>query len=1591
MKGDLNESLLAPPSNNESLIKRQETLKTLSIRRVQSSNTELDPIIEIKKSLAVIQHGRTKEFTNKILCKHEFFDSINVSSVCFTPDSQYLLSTGYDKLIKVWNVKDKKLEFSLKGHTNTILIVKTTRDGKILVSGSEDKTVRIWDFVTRKAIFNIGLPGGIFKVQISPDDLFIAATCNANVHIINIKNQSVDFILKGHIENVKGISFSPDGVYLASAGCDKIIKVWTFADKSLAFELSGHKNIIWSLDFSFDSKFLVSGSDDTKIKVWSIENKSLDFTLAGHKQGVAIAKFSPDGKYIASGSDDQDIIIWDFKSKESKHLLKGHSNTVWGLAFNPEGLILASGSDTSIGMWDIETGKKIVMLESFGHKDIVKCVKFSHDGKFIASASNDKSVKIWRVQDYKMVCEFNEHEGNVLTLCYNHDSTILASGGSDSKIILWNLTEKKKIHKFKGHDGSIRSLTFSSDSSYLISGSNDTTVKVWDVTKKTIDTTFTNHKNEISAVAISSRDRYLASGCQGNIINIYNFRSRKFEFKLERHTNCITSLSFNKTTLVSGSDDKSIKIWSLEEKKEIFELSGHSNYLSSVCFSKDGKYIVSGSWDLTVKIWDVEERKEIFEIEAHDSNISCVDISPDKNYLLTSSESLSFKLWSIMFQKENLNIEASPNSVMTIKFSPLGNMLATGNKKGKISIFNKTFELMFHLEEHSDCVRNLVFNKDESKLYSTGDDNNILVWDLTEKKHVKKYTLDISSWSIDLSPDGNFLASGAGDKIVRIWDLSKEKLIKEMKGHKYNILSIQYSLNGYYLASGSRDKTIILWNSITYQKEYEFLGHTNTIWGICFSPNSKYLASGSRDKAIKIWNVEDKRLEFDLLGHKHIVTSLVFTLDSKFLISGSWDMTIIIWNIAEKRKDFELKSHESSILCLSIRNNTIASADDQGNVKIWDLKENITLDSLKFSESHMIEFNEQNEINNLYSLDTGLPDKTFTGEIIIKDPESFNPGLVYNSRFQDSLVYFNIIQCFEKGDLTCLSKDSWKILLPPHKFTVLHFLCYKGEVKALQSLMKISQLALIADNFGHSPIFYSVKSGNEKITDMILNRLIGLKDEMTDEFLASFYAIRNDMFEIIKSSSAELEDFLNICIYSKMSDPIFAVPLENLPFVKMMNSEHLNLTHFVKQEGNNSQPIKIKIVPFCLPTNIGSSSSIKFLNVLIDCKNKEIFRTETIKHFIENRWKLLRYWTLSYTILNFLNVVFLILFFMNPLLSYNYLGLVIINFILLLWESIQFADSGLSYFKESWNILDLIRLFFSILWGVLLIQGIKNKYLTWFTFCLNLLRGLSGFRSFDMTRYYIRLIFESFTSIIPFLIIFIYTTLFFGIINNATTHENFEINFKLLWIDSFSLIFGESDDMKSDTLDLKYITFLLAVVINVILMLNMIISILADSFDEFQLNSEIHDYYEKLQVIKEVEQIKSIFHPTNLMQFMHICVYAYEANANLWKGKVLDARLHLKYYANSIKNDYKKTAANYESSQKSNTDYITKKLGRFENKMNENKKNGDEKFETIEKSLTEAKDIQKGTEERIGAVEKKLETIEQKLDLLMNALVNKKD
>ena len=347
----------------------------------------------------------------------------------------------------------------------------------------------------------------------------------------------------------------------------------------------------------------------------------------------------------------------------------------------------------------------------------------------------------------------------------------------------------------------------------------------------------------------------------------------------------------------------------------------------------------------------------------------------------------------------------------------------------------------------------------------------------------------------------------------------------------------------------------------------------------------------------------------------------------------------------------------------------------------------------------------------------------------------------------------------------------------------------------------------------------------------------------------------------------------------------------------------------------------------------------------------------------------------------------------------NVILLIVINSLLMLWEVLQLISSGFSYFNF-WNYLDNGRSVITITWSVLQLYQIQSFWLCWFVVLLNIIRGVSGFRAFDRTRFYVKLIFESLLKITFFLFIFIYTTLSFGLLHMAAQTGS-EVSIESIWIDSFGLAIGNSENMNSKSFDIKYLTLLLAVVVNIVLMMNMIISLLGDSFDEFQLLSVYYDNKEMTEIILEIEQIASLYSPIEMWRYLHICENYYLEEDQNWKGKIVDARVQFK---NSI--------GEIEKNVNGCVEKLTLEINALENQINIgigssgkiieenlkteiavignslNKMKGDVMLSqaNTNKSINELQVNINGVEKRINNVEEKISSVDAKLESILSLL-----
>jgi serine/threonine protein kinase len=286
--------------------------------------------------------------------------------------------------------------------------------------------------------------------------------------------------------------------------------------------------------------------------------------------------------------------------------LIGHSGEVNSLAFSRDRITLASGSDDkTIKIWNLNNKKEIRTLK--GHLDIVYSVAISPDGQILVSGSKDKTIKIWNLQTGQLINTLYGHKDFVDSVTISLNGQTIASGSYDHTIKLWNLKTLQLIHTFKGHSAQVLSVAISPDNQTLISGSKDKTIKMWNLNTGQLIRTIQGHSGDVNAIAINSRGDMFASASDDKTVKVWNLNTGQEIRTIGTDSADVNAIAFSHdgNKIASGSDDKTVKIWNLMSGELLNTLKGHSDAVYAVAFNPNDKTLVSASADKTIKIWQL--------------------------------------------------------------------------------------------------------------------------------------------------------------------------------------------------------------------------------------------------------------------------------------------------------------------------------------------------------------------------------------------------------------------------------------------------------------------------------------------------------------------------------------------------------------------------------------------------------------------------------------------------------------------------------------------------------------------------------------------------------------------------------------------------------------------------------------------------------------------------------------------------------------------------------------------------------------------------------------------------------------------------
>ncbi|CAP61093.1 uncharacterized protein PODANS_3_630, partial [Podospora anserina S mat+] len=366
-------------------------------------------------------------------------------------------------------------------------------------------------------------------------------------------------------------------------------------------------------------------------------------------------------KWITSGPIVQDS--WN----ACRQTLEGHSDSVRSVVFSPDSKWIASGSDDrTIKIWNLETGSCQQTLE--GHSSSVGSVVFSPDSKWIASGSGDCTIKIWNLETGSCQQTLEGHSGWVWSVVFSPDSKWIASGSGDRTIKIWNLETGSCQQTLEGHSDSVRSVVFSPDSKWIASGSDDRTIKIWNLETGSCQQTLEGHSDSVWSVVFSPDSKWIASGSDDHTIKIWNLETGSCQQTLEGHSDSVWSVVFSPDSkwIASGSDDRTIKIWNLETGSCQQTLEGHSDSVRSVVFSPDSKWIASGSGDRTIKIWNLETGSCQQTLEGHSDSVRSVVFSPDSKWIASGSDDRTIKIWNLETGSCQQTLEGHSDSVWSV-------------------------------------------------------------------------------------------------------------------------------------------------------------------------------------------------------------------------------------------------------------------------------------------------------------------------------------------------------------------------------------------------------------------------------------------------------------------------------------------------------------------------------------------------------------------------------------------------------------------------------------------------------------------------------------------------------------------------------------------------------------------------------------------------------------------------------------------------------------------------------------------------------------------------------------------------------------
>jgi WD40 repeat protein len=572
-----------------------------------------------------------------------------------------------------------------------------------------------------------------------------------------------------------------------------------------------------------------------------------------------------------------------------------------------------------------------------GHHSALVGVRYSPDGKALASACEEGDVRIWSAEGKPLAVWQCPHREWVTCIAWSADSRTLAIASRNGSVYLWDRASSRTVDSLQAHTAPVTSVALSSDARVMATGSRDGTAALWDIrAHRKLRSIHASGARGVWSVALSHDGKLLVTGGDDGAACLWEVSTGRLVRRLKGHSWYVYTVAFSPDDrqIATGSGDGNAILWDVASGNPLFTLRGHTSYIYTLAFSHDGRTLATGAWDYTVRLWDTHTGATLRTL-ANTSFVWALDMSPEGKQVAVGCADGTLRLWNAAEPIDRRPLMGLSKRVVSLAFAPPDHISGLSGD-GSGCLWNVTTGARIAQSAQPGIVR---ATADRSGRLHTIAANGAL-WSWSSSLHMQQQIASPGPGGrfLAVSPDGARAVVQERDGRHWIFDTAAMRRLVALGGDERNARDFTFSPNGARIAFRTPSRRLPVCDVATGQVLALLDAKGREVAGIAFSNRGSMLACGGDSSLVYLWDVNSGRLLQTLAGHTRGVRGVVFDPDDQRVVTASEDGTVRIWDIETGRELLSLNARGNGVqsVAFSPDGRWLATGCNDGTVALWD-------------------------------------------------------------------------------------------------------------------------------------------------------------------------------------------------------------------------------------------------------------------------------------------------------------------------------------------------------------------------------------------------------------------------------------------------------------------------------------------------------------------------------------------------------------------------------------------------------------------------------------------------------------------------------